>query len=121
MTHSQEETSGLERRAIATRTRLVDTIDALERRGAHILATVNDARRLFALVADGAAVVGAVTTLVTLVRMGTHRGRTARPTRRSIFGHVVLLGALAGVAFMATRTAPPSRRNLPAPARLRAI
>src|SRR5207248_1480863 len=120
------EIKGLERRATTTRTRLVDTIDALERRGARIVATVNDARRIFALVADGVVVLGAVSTLVALIRSSR---RATLPSSRlerqrpAVLRHVTMFALFAGVAYVARRAAGPG--PLPGasmrPPRLRAI
>jgi hypothetical protein len=124
MTGSPDETGKLERRAVAMRTRLVDTIDALERRGAHIVATVNDARRLVALAADAAAVLGAVATLFALVRSGRRMASPPRLVARErphVLRHVLAFGALVGVAYVARRARRAARRTPMHVPRLRAI
>jgi hypothetical protein len=115
MTDLPDGTAQLERRAVAMRSSLLDTIDALERRGERLVATVNDARRIFALVADAAAVLGAVSTMVALVR--SHRRSVPRryPVRERphLLRHVALFGVLAGVAYVARRAARPTPHRAP--------
>jgi hypothetical protein len=114
----------LERRAVAVRARLLSTIDALERRGAHLVATVNDARRIFALVADAAAVLGAISAMVALVRSGRRMEQRGYPTRKQphLVRQLALFAVLSGVAYVARRAGPAAPRRAPAPTpRLRAI
>ena len=114
----------LERRAVAVRSDLLSTIDALERRGARLVATVNDARRLFALVADAAAVLGAISAMIALVRPGQRaeqRGYAARKPPH-VLRQLALFTVLSGVAYVARRALPPAPRRAPAHTpRLRAI
>jgi len=124
MTDLSDGPDQLERRAVAVRAQLLSTIDALERRGARLVATVNDARRILALVADAAAVVGAISAMVALVRSGRRAEPRGYPARKRphVFRQLALFAVLSGVAYVARRAAPPAPRRAPAHTpRLRAI
>jgi len=106
-----DEEAGLERRAIASRARLLQTIDALERRGARLVATAEELKSIATLVIDGVAVLGAVSSLFVLVRMSKARRRLTLPELRSpqhgsvsgALARVAVFALFAGVAFVARR------------------
>ena len=127
MSMESEEEQGLERRAIASRARLFETIDALERRGARFVATAREIRHVFTLVIDGVAVVGAVASLLSLARAATrgrrhypalpaHRGDS--PGATGTFLRVAALALFAGVAYVARRRLA-AHPHVPAPPRSR--
>jgi hypothetical protein len=102
---------GLERRAVASRARLLQTIDALERRGARLVETAREFKNVAALVIDGVAVLGAVSSLFVAVRAATARRHLALPELhaprkkgpRDIITRVAVFALFAGVAFVARR------------------
>ena len=106
-----DEELGLERRAVASRARLLQTIDALERRGTRLMETAREFKTVATLVIDGVAVLGAVSSLFAMVRSATARPHRALPelhVRRKkpagrIIARVAVFALFAGVAFVARR------------------
>jgi hypothetical protein len=107
-----DDEQGLERRAVASRARLLQTIDALERRGARFVETARELKNVATLVIDGVAVLGAVSSLFALVRSATARPHLALPeihTARKkkgpggLVARVAVFALFAGVAFVARR------------------
>jgi len=115
VTTPPEEENGkenLERRAHDSRARLLDTIDALERRGARLVATARGLRQVAALAVDAVAVLGTLMSLLSLLKTSDHR-RVDFPTpKRStggVLGRLALVAVFAGVAYIAR----PRRRSAP--------
>lgn len=110
---------GLERRAVASRARLLQTIDALERRGARIADAAREFKNIATLVVDGVAVLGAVSSLFAMVRSATARPHRALPeihaprrTRpRDVMVKVAVFALFAGVAFVARRQLATGRKK----------
>ena len=105
-----DDEQGLERRAVASRARLLQTIDALERRGTRLVEKAQEFKNLATLVIDGVAVLGAVSSLFAVVRTATARPRLAlpefHPPRKgpgAVFVRVAVFALFAGVAFVARR------------------
>jgi len=116
----------LERRAHDSRARLLDAIDALERRGARLVATARGLRQVATLAVDAVAVIGALMSLVSLVKTSDHRGDF--PSRKrgtgGVLGRLAMLAVFAGVAYIARprgRSAPTSGAAGVPRSRLRAI
>jgi hypothetical protein len=101
---SEEERSeeGLERRARDSRMRLFETIDALERRGTRLVDTLRQLREVAALAVDAVAVLGAVMSLLSLLKTpNRHEISSPRRTANGTLGRVMLFAVFAGVAYLA--------------------
>lgn len=116
MTSEEERNEeGLERRARDSRLRLFETIDALERRGTRLVDTLRQLREVAALAVDAVAVLGAVMSLLSLLK--TSDRREISPRRRnagSTLGRVAIFAVFAGVAYLArprTASGTYKRRN----------
>jgi hypothetical protein len=121
-----KEDVALEERATKSRTRLLETLDALERRGTHLVATVHQVKNLAALAIDGVAVLGAVASLLALIRSTERAVTSPAPARRPgrILSRLAVFALFAGAAYVARRGSVTSRtRSVSrAPgARLRAV
>lgn len=111
MNTTTDDERGLERRATASRARLLQTIDALERRGTRFVETAQEVKNVATLVIDGIAVLGAVSSLFAMARSATARPRFLLPEvhapRRAgpsgIIVRVAVFALFAGVAFVARR------------------
>lgn len=111
MTTMEEDEHGLERRAVASRARLLQTIDALERRGTHLVETAKEFKNIATLVIDGVAVLGALSSLFVMVRSATARPHLQLPELRQprkpgpggALARVAVFALFAGVAFVARR------------------
>ncbi|HEX3596558.1 MAG TPA: hypothetical protein VHU80_15715 [Polyangiaceae bacterium] len=132
MTTLPEDEHGLEQRAKASKTRLLETIDALERRGARLVATAHEMKNLAALVVDGVAIIGALSSLLALVRAATS-SRAQHPVEsraasksRNLIGKLTVFAMFAGVAYVARQklaARPDKATTVPFPtsSRLRAV
>ncbi|HEX4337547.1 MAG TPA: hypothetical protein VH062_16650 [Polyangiaceae bacterium] len=122
MTTPADEEHGLEQRALSSRARLLETIDALERRGQKLVATAHEFKNLAALAVDGVAVLGALSSLFALIRAATPTRRlpssTTEPARSGsgIVGKLALFAVFAGVAYAARKQLGSRRPARGAPA-----
>ncbi len=127
MTTPSDDEHGLEQRAEASRARLLDTISALERRGAKLVATAHELKSLAALVIDGVAVIGVLTSLFSLIHAATRSASASlRPEPRGTgaLSKLAVFALFAGVAYAARRQVGSRKRHNPVsfpPSRLRAV
>ena len=118
---------GLEKRARDSRARLLETIDALERRGARLVETARGLRHVGALAFDAVAVLGALMSLLSMIRASDRRVVDIPPPRRGaggMLGRLAIFAVFAGVAYIARprRGAAPTSAATGIPrSRLRAI
>jgi hypothetical protein len=111
VTTTTDDEHGLERRAVASRARLFQTIDALERRGSRLVDMAREVKNVGTLVIDGVAVLGAVSSLFVMVRSLTARQHLALPEIHvpkkkgpgNVIARVAVFALFAGVAFVARR------------------
>jgi hypothetical protein len=101
---------GLEKRARDSRTRLLETIDALERRGTRLVETARRVRQAAAVAVDAVAVVGALISLMSLLKASDRRFEM--PSRRrspgGVLGRLALFAVFAGVAYAARPRGRPA-------------
>ena len=117
---------GLEKRAHDSRARLLETIDALERRGARLVETARGLRHVGALAVDAVAVLGALMSLLSMLKGSERRVEvpSARRTAGGMLGRLAIFAVFAGVAYIARprgRSAPTSGATGVPGSRLRAI
>lgn len=117
---------GLEQRARHSRARLLETIDALERRGARIVETARGLRHVGALAVDAVAVLGALMSLLSMLKSSDRRVNTPSPGRSAggMLGRLAIFAVFAGVAYIARprRSGAPTSAATRVPhSRLRAI
>jgi hypothetical protein len=101
---SEEDRSddGLERRARDSRMRLFETIDALERRGARLVDTLRQLREVAALAVDAVAVLGAVMSLLSMLKTSDRHEIPSRTRNaKGTLGRVAIFAVFAGVAYLA--------------------
>jgi hypothetical protein len=106
VTTPTDDEHGLEQRAVDSRARLLETLNALERRGAKFVATAHEFKNLAALVIDGVAVLGALSTLLALVRSATRPAQVElRPQPRTggTLSKLAVFALFAGAAYVARR------------------
>jgi hypothetical protein len=117
---------GLEKRARDSRARLLETIDALERRGARLVETARGLRHVGALAVDAVAVLGALMSILSMLKASDRRVEipSARRGAGGMLGRLAIFAVFAGVAYIARprRGAAPTSAATGIPrSRLRAI
>jgi len=117
---------GLEKRARDSRDRLLETIDALERRGARLVETARGLRHVGALAVDAVAILGALMSLLSMLKASDRRVDVPSPRRSAggMLGRLAIFAIFAGVAYIARprgSAAPTSGATGIPRSRLRAI
>jgi len=105
---------------------LLDTIDALERRGARLVETARGLRHVGALAVDAVAVLGALMSLLSMLKSPERRIDRPSPKRSAggMLGRLAIFAVFAGVAYVARprRSGGPTGAATRVPrSRLRAI